>query len=50
MTKTLVSTYLLFSFVTLFCGLSAHGEAADSALAKVTIVVDGMMKSKSGAT
>ncbi len=28
----------------------AHGEAVDTTLAKVTIVVDGMMKSKSGAT
>lgn len=30
--------------------LYAHGETVDNALAKVTIVVDGMMKSKSGAT
>ncbi len=30
--------------------LFAHGEAAEVAMSKVTIVVDGMMKSKSGAT
>ena len=30
--------------------LYARGEAVDTALARVTIVVDGMMKSKSGAT
>ncbi len=30
--------------------LYAHGDAAQAAMSKVTIVVDGMMKSKSGAT
>ena len=30
--------------------LFAHGETAEVAMSKVTIVVDGMMKSKSGAT
>ena len=33
-----------------FSSLYAHSEAVDNALAKVTIVVDGMQKSKSGAT
>jgi len=36
--------------LTLTSSLYAQGEAVDHALAKVTIVVDGMMKSKSGAT
>ncbi len=40
---SMVATALLSSFY-------AHGEAVDTTLAKVTIVVDGMMKSKSGAT
>ena len=30
--------------------LHAHGEAVEVTMSKVTIVVDGMMKSKSGAT
>ena len=47
-TKRLLPVYLLVA--ALFSSLYAHGEAVDNALAKVTIVVDGMMKSKSGAT
>ncbi len=34
----------------LWSSLYAHGEMVESSIAKVTIVVDGMMKSKSGAT
>ena len=34
----------------LWNSLYAHGETVESNVAKVTIVVDGMMKSKSGAT
>ncbi|MCZ6856008.1 MAG: hypothetical protein O7G86_18990 [Gammaproteobacteria bacterium] len=34
----------------LWSSLFAHGETVGSSIAKVTIVVDGMMKSKSGAT
>ena len=30
--------------------MSTHGQSVDGTLSKVTIAVDGMMKSKSGAT
>lgn len=36
--------------VVLLSAMAAHAQAADVALTKVTIAVDGMMKSKSGAT
>ena len=47
MTKRL----LMSTIVAALSGSSyAHGEAVDTTLANVTIVVDGMMRSKSGAT
>jgi len=46
--KRLLPIYVVAA--ALFGSLYAHGEAVENALAKVTIVVDGMMKSKSGAT
>lgn len=36
--------------VVLLSAMAAHAQAADVALTRVTIAVDGMMKSKSGAT
>ena len=39
-----------FLCASLTSGVLAKGDAVDQALTRVTIVVDGMMKSKSGAT
>ena len=46
--KRLLMTPLII--MGLFNSFYAHGETVEVAIAKVTIVVDGMMKSKSGAT
>ena len=44
------SSLIVTIVAALFGSFFAHGQAVDEVLAKVTIVVDGMMKSKSGAT
>ncbi len=48
----LITQRLLMSMIVsaVLSSFYAHGEAVDTTSAKVTIVVDGMMKSKSGAT
>ncbi len=46
--KRLVMTPMIV--LGLLNSLYAHGETVEATVAKVTIVVDGMMKSKSGAT
>ena len=48
MKKILLFIPMLFS--TVFCSQFARAENTDQTLLKVTIAVDGMMKSKSGAT
>jgi hypothetical protein len=52
MNRSIVKNWLLLPMIFLGAlnSLHAHSESIEAAMAKVTIVVDGMMKSKSGAT
>jgi hypothetical protein len=52
MNDPIVKLLLMASLIgsSLLISLLARGEAVEAAISKVTIVVDGMMKSKSGAT
>jgi len=38
------------AILTLLCAMSVFGDRSQDAMSKVTIAVQGMMKSKSGAT
>ncbi len=52
MNRSIAKNWLLLPMIILglLDSLYAHGETVEPAVTKVTIVVDGMMKSKSGAT